>query len=1795
MKPNRLADLLILTIATLLILALVRPGATAMTTVAQPGARVGLAPGATITLYAVADAYVYSAAPTTNYGTASTLYVGSQSASAIGRALFLFDLSTIPAGATVQSASFQAYLTQTSSSPTTLDVELKRIDAPWQEMAVTWNTQPGYTGANNVIGVGKTPAYYSWDVTSLVQTWVNGTPNRGLALMSKNESTLGWRGFASRESTSPPNPPRLVINYTLPTTTPTPTPTRTSTPTLTGTSTPTATHTPTRTPTHTATPTPTPTTTPTLTPTYTVTPTPAPTSTATPTPTPTVTPAPTPTSTATPTPTLTHTATPTSTSTATPTPTVGHPPALTLLPGRGGPGVTVQLWGLRFPGSKTVTLYWDQVKPANSLGQATPGADGAFDLSLVIPLNAVPGFHTVLAYRPTDPPLNVAAAFRVVQSPGLGLTPGQGPRGTRVAASLTNLNPNGAVTLYWDADRLLGPIPLRGATVWQGSFTVPLTASDGVHTVRGVNTVLGREVGHASAPFQVLPGTAPTPTPTATPWPLAVQAPAQVVRGQPLPVNGLAAPGERVGIGLWGTWLASAWGHTFQAMPILTMARADGEGRYHADMDVDRVWTGGSAEVNVAVGAVSARAAVHDVARFIVPAADVSGTVTYGDPNAPQPASFAVVRASNGWILYEDMAGADGFYELRLWPPEGAASSAGRGVAPSSALQLPPVDELADLLSPADVRDNRPLLPQVISAHMEELDDQGRLTAYRWSDPQPFDVRPDERRTINIHLNHEVTEGPAVTEVVASLDARRGDDRFGTFLSLPGWGVRVWNTFTATVTLPGGGTEVRRVEFTLNGETRTDDDPADGWTARFDMSELPPGEHELAVVAYDEFDVVSDEPWRGTVHVWDAGKVNSWWVDEWDIAWSEAERKYTIEATIPPISPWWEDDLELDLLGTLRNRLASDIIIKETFSIEGRWTAEAKGELDATLLSVDILDVLGVDETEYAFTSHFYPRDDARYHGRPNYYGIPIKTWELFSVEETVYDGILWTWAGLISVRMRLDFGVDGSVTLSVNLEAESGAPSDGGSLIPRLGAHVDFSLYVDILLGLASGGVTATPQFLAEFPIVLQASDPYIFVDQPCARFLVSGTAWVKVDVGFWKHRWSWGPLEFVDVSYPDDCSPSGWPPSRLVHALAQDDDKPVIFAAPAVAADGFGHALAVWIEDLSADPSQANPEVVFSFWDGAGWNDPLPITANDRWETDPRVAFLAPDRALVVWTQNELPRDYADPDLSLDTMLSNQELYYSLWNGAGWSAPARLTHNTRPDGRVALAADPAHGRALAAWVHDEDGLAATRGDWEIYYAVWDGAAWSTPAAIGPNPGAELEVELAYDGTGRGWAVWVRDPDGDLNEATTSDRRAVYAIWDGAAWSVPASPVEWPTGVLYPSIAFDSANNPLVVFTVRGRLPSGNLGGIGQDYLYSAYSRGGAWQVAPIGAETAAERPRVVVDGQDRAIVLFRGFGASNTAQYQGEMAAVVADLTRPTLAWGPPGFLTNDEALDWQIAFDVDRTTGDVHALGVKQGATSAASRVRSDDFSRPPSLATKVATTNGTISTAGLYTFDAAAAPDLTLAEADIAVSDAHPMTQTVTISATVWNQGLTATTAPFVVRFVQGDPETGAIIGERSVSGTLAPHGFATVSLAWTPGPGVHGLAVIVDAGGAVAESDESNNVAVREIGWPSAPRLLTASRAPTSGHVLLTWEAPATGGIAGYRVYRATAAGGPYELIGLSLGTVFEDWVRPRPGETDFYVVAAYDEAGVLSAYSEEAAAAPWEERRIFLPLVARGQ
>jgi len=116
----------------------------------------------------------------------------------------------------VLSAGFRAYLVGASDTPRTLNVELKQVDTAWGETTVTWSTPLHYTGTDNVLEVGTTAGYYSWDVTSLVRTWVRdgAGSNHGLALWSADEDLLGWRGFAGREyAVVAPLPPQLEVVY----------------------------------------------------------------------------------------------------------------------------------------------------------------------------------------------------------------------------------------------------------------------------------------------------------------------------------------------------------------------------------------------------------------------------------------------------------------------------------------------------------------------------------------------------------------------------------------------------------------------------------------------------------------------------------------------------------------------------------------------------------------------------------------------------------------------------------------------------------------------------------------------------------------------------------------------------------------------------------------------------------------------------------------------------------------------------------------------------------------------------------------------------------------------------------------------------------------------------------------------------------------------------------------------------------------------------------------------------------------------------------------------------------------------------------------------------------------------------------------------------------------------------------------------------------------------------------------------------------------------------------------------
>ncbi|NOZ30065.1 MAG: DNRLRE domain-containing protein [Chloroflexi bacterium] len=203
------------------------------------------------------DTYVYSVAPSTSYCTSAKLavqYNSSEFGTEYQRAFVGFHLSSIPADAIIDSATFYAYLYDAwGASP--VNIELRQVTANWG-CPLYWpgpKTVPAISRS-----VGLTIGWYTWDVTALVANYWKGkdfgqAPNYGFEL--RGPETGGakyyhYRYFRSKNATS--GRPYLVVQYHLPATD---TPTPTATPTRTPTRTPTPTATPTRTPTRTPTPT----------------------------------------------------------------------------------------------------------------------------------------------------------------------------------------------------------------------------------------------------------------------------------------------------------------------------------------------------------------------------------------------------------------------------------------------------------------------------------------------------------------------------------------------------------------------------------------------------------------------------------------------------------------------------------------------------------------------------------------------------------------------------------------------------------------------------------------------------------------------------------------------------------------------------------------------------------------------------------------------------------------------------------------------------------------------------------------------------------------------------------------------------------------------------------------------------------------------------------------------------------------------------------------------------------------------------------------------------------------------------------------------------------------------------------------------------------------------------------------------------------------------------------------------------------------------------------------------------
>lgn len=156
------------------------------------------------------DAYIEARFPDTNYG----LFVDlTTNWGETNHGLIEFDLSGIPAGSEITEATLEV-LEYLNCQFYQNSIELHTNSGAWNEITVTWNNAPDYgpsLGTNT--GEGSACEWLIFDVTAIVQQWVDGTsPNYGFRITGPSEGNV-YKYTRSSDWTAAEQRPILRIDY----------------------------------------------------------------------------------------------------------------------------------------------------------------------------------------------------------------------------------------------------------------------------------------------------------------------------------------------------------------------------------------------------------------------------------------------------------------------------------------------------------------------------------------------------------------------------------------------------------------------------------------------------------------------------------------------------------------------------------------------------------------------------------------------------------------------------------------------------------------------------------------------------------------------------------------------------------------------------------------------------------------------------------------------------------------------------------------------------------------------------------------------------------------------------------------------------------------------------------------------------------------------------------------------------------------------------------------------------------------------------------------------------------------------------------------------------------------------------------------------------------------------------------------------------------------------------------------------------------------------------------------------
>jgi hypothetical protein len=140
------------------------------------------------------------------------------------RNIFKFDLSQIPANATIKSANLYLYSNPLPSTGNLIDANfgtdnsllLQQVTSDWSTTNVGWFNQPSTSTTNQITIPSTTQSILDLniDVTAIVSSMISNNANYGFLLKLENEVIYNSRIFVSSYNTTyPEKHPKLVVVY----------------------------------------------------------------------------------------------------------------------------------------------------------------------------------------------------------------------------------------------------------------------------------------------------------------------------------------------------------------------------------------------------------------------------------------------------------------------------------------------------------------------------------------------------------------------------------------------------------------------------------------------------------------------------------------------------------------------------------------------------------------------------------------------------------------------------------------------------------------------------------------------------------------------------------------------------------------------------------------------------------------------------------------------------------------------------------------------------------------------------------------------------------------------------------------------------------------------------------------------------------------------------------------------------------------------------------------------------------------------------------------------------------------------------------------------------------------------------------------------------------------------------------------------------------------------------------------------------------------------------------------------